>query len=462
MKHTEILLFDLSAPDSLLVLLRSFIEPHFKLSVLSSDGGVARDRPGSASGCEPDIILLTFSPDAFDDVIQLLDSLEKGPSARPIIAAADIDDPADLLRLLSAGVSDFVTPPFKASDILARIWRLLKRRQTEEPLIESLKEKLGLEQLIGKSAAFISEVRKIPIVARCDASVIISGETGTGKELCARALHYLSSRAAKPFVPVNCGAIPLELAENELFGHTRGAFTGASAYHPGLIEEAEGGTLFLDEIDCLPLQAQVKLLRFVQNKEYRPLGSAKTSSADVRIMAATNTDLEDAVKKGKLRQDLYYRLNIISLSLPPLRDRQEDIPLLAAHFLARSAAEFNKPAVEFSVGATQKLLTHRWPGNVRELDHVVQRAVVLSEGEVIEESAVVLSHNSSSEGPEPFKKAKARVIAQFEKRYIEGLLRSFGGNITRAAQASQKNRRAFWQLIRKHKIDVQSFRPSYD
>src|SRR3989442_8225550 len=214
---------------------------------------------------------------------------------------------------------------------------LLEQTPEKDILIQTLRQKLGSQQLLGESSAFLVEIRKIPLAAQCDASVLILGETGTGKELCAQAIHYLSLRVSKPLVPVNCGAIPVELVENELFGHVRGAFTDASTSQYGLIHEAEGGTLFLDEVDCLPLLAQVKLLRFLHERKYRPLGSPRTQQADVRIIAAMHSDLEEAVRKGTFRRDLYYRLNTIPFRLPPLRERQEDIPLLGRHFLAKYA-----------------------------------------------------------------------------------------------------------------------------
>ena len=230
---------------------------------------------------------------------------------------------------------------------------------------QQLKERIGLRNLIGNSSAFLQETKKIPLVAACDASVLISGETGTGKELCARAVHYLSPRADKPFVPVNCGAIPVELVENELFGHERGAYTGAHMAHAGLLKQAEGGTLFLDEIDWLPHLAQVKLLRFLQEKEYRPLGSTAVCTADVRIIAASNTDFRLSVATGKMRADLFYRLNVITLNLPALRERPEDIPLLVRHFLQKYAREFDKQMIEMPVEVMQALTLHHWTGNVR-------------------------------------------------------------------------------------------------
>jgi len=246
--------------------------------------------------------------------------------------------------------------------------------------------------------------------------------------------------------------------ENELFGHERGAYTGANISRAGLIQEANGGTLFLDEIDALPLLAQVKLLRFLQEKEYRALGSAKTVRADVRVITATNLNIEEAVKSGKLRQDLYYRLNIIALTLPPLRERPDDIPVLANHFLGKYAVQAGKVLSGFSPGALHKLSSHAWPGNVRELEHLVERAAVLCNGNRIEVSDLSLPGESGGNTPPSFQQAKAKVVTQFERTYLQGLLLAYAGNITRAAQVAQKDRRAFFELLRKHGIDARSFR----
>ena len=341
-----------------------------------------------------------------------------------------------------------------------RVLRLRQHPAEEDALPQPSEEKSGLPQLLGESPAFLAEIRKIPLLAQCDVNVLISGETGTGKELCARAIHYLSPRAGRPFIAVNCGAIPVELVENELFGHERGAFTDASTAQGGLIHEAEGGTLFLDEIACLPLLAQVKLLRFLQDKEYRRLGSTKTQQGDVRVVAAMNIDLEEAVREGKLRQDLYYRLNIIPLVLPPLRERREDIPLLARYFLAKYAARLNKDVTDCSPDVMQLLVLYEWPGNVRELEHTIERAVVLSEQAVIHKADIILPRVAAAAHQDSFQEAKAKVIARFERTYIQGLLLAHQGNITKAARAAQKNRRAFWQLMRKHLIDAHSFKSS--
>jgi DNA-binding NtrC family response regulator len=387
----------------------------------------------------------------------LIQSLNLQRPEIPIIVVVEDCGPGETLELLRNGASDFVTPPLRSADILARTWRLLNRPQTRDRVVHAAKQETGLKLLIGKTSNFLGEIKKIPLIARCDSRVLITGETGTGKEMCARAIHYLSPRAAKPFVPVNCGAIPVELAENELFGHESGAFTGANGTKPGLVEEAEGGTLFLDEIDCLPLMAQVKLLRFLQDKQYRRLGSSKVRYADVRMIVASNAILEDAVQKGQMRQDLYYRLNVICIALPPLRDRREDISLLANHFLQKYAVEFSKDVRTISAEALQKLAFYDWPGNVRELEHTIERAVVFCESSVLGEDDIALP-SQDAKPEESFQQAKAKIIEQFEKDYVNRLLLSSNGNISRAAQAARKNRRAFWELIRKHRIDANNFK----
>ncbi|MGH7600930.1 MAG: sigma-54 interaction domain-containing protein [bacterium] len=336
--------------------------------------------------------------------------------------------------------------------------KIFDQKTGETKSAHALKERLGLRHLVGESPVFIAEIKKIVPIAQCDATVLICGETGTGKELYARAIHYLSGRGSKPFIPMNCGAIPVELVENELFGHERGAYTSAATAQPGVIQECNGGTLFLDEIVCLPLLAQTKLLRFLQEKEYKPLGSAKVCKADLRLIAATNIDGEAAIKEGKLRQDLYYRLNVIPITLPPLRERGGDIPLLARHFLAKYAGKFHKRVEGFSSAAITKLMLYAWPGNIRELEHVVERTVVFAEDKIIGDAEILLP--GTAKAGESLQKAKSKVVAQFERTYLQSLLAAHRGNITRAAEAAQKNRRAFWQLIRKYQIDVAAYRTS--
>jgi DNA-binding NtrC family response regulator len=404
-----------------------------------------------------EIIFVLLPPKGIQPARSIVPWLKKMNPEPRILAVLEGNNSEEAIELLKMGVEDFIAPPLKAEDVLPRLWRIMEKKTPDEILIQKVKTKVGLRQLVGRSPAFQAELDKIPLVTKCDASVLISGETGTGKELFARAIHYLGNRARKPFVPVSCGAIPVELIENELFGHIRGAFTGAATSQIGLVGEAEGGTLFLDEIDCLPLLAQVKVLRLLQEKEYKQLGSTKFYHADVRVIAATNLDLEIAVEEAKFRQDLFYRLNVIALALPPLRERPEDIPLLARHFLDKYGFEFKKENKDFSDEAMQKLLAYNWPGNVRELENVIERAVVFSSQAGIQPEAISLPSRATAR-QESFKTAKARAVSQFERKYIEGLLTICQGNISKAARAAEKNRRAFWELIRKHKIHIEGMK----
>jgi two-component system, NtrC family, response regulator GlrR len=467
MRSEKLLLLDLNPACGTGAELRAMLETTFQVTVLptycADDAAHADDRKrllDAIQGSDPSLVFLVLPSRETKTTSPLLQTLFAGLTALPVVVVTQTEEPGELFDLLRQGVADFITPPLRAIDVLPRIWHALEQTRREEPWVQKLKEKLGLKQLIGESPSFLAEVQKFPIVARCDASVLITGETGTGKEVCARAIHYLSPRAGKPFVPVNCGAIPLELVENELFGHERGAYTGASSAQPGLVQEAAGGTLFLDEIDSLPLPAQVKLLRFLQEKEYRPLGSTRVCKADVRVIAASNGDFEAAVKEGKLRRDLYYRLNVMPLMLPPLRERPEDIGLLARHFLNKYAAEFNNDVKNLSPAALRRLQLYEWPGNVRELEHAVERAVMLCERDTIQAAEIMIPTSDVPSLPESFREAKARLVARFEKEYIQKLLLSHQGNITKAAETACKDRRAFWQLIRKHHIDVKSFRPA--
>jgi two-component system response regulator GlrR len=323
---------------------------------------------------------------------------------------------------------------------------------TTDPRVARLRSTLGLDHIIGESPVFVALLSQISSIAKHDVSVLILGETGTGKEVFARAIHYCSRRSGKPFIPVNCGAIPVDLLENEFFGHESGAFTSANCPRRGILKEADGGTLFLDEVDCLPPFAQVKLLRFLQDGQFRPLGSDSTCSADVRVVAASNANFKEVLDSGRLRKDLYYRLNVLSMQLPPLREREADIILLARYFLAKYADKFKMPAHDFSTAALQKLLCHPWPGNVRELENVIQHAVVLAHNAIIGANDIPLRDRESELEDQSFQQLKAKAIDQFEQGYVRRLLLIHDGNITKAARAAGKDRRAFWELMRKHNI----------
>lgn len=467
MKLAKVLILNLDPSDCLADDLRSIVQSQFAVEEVRICGRIGPDSPEAecsqklaqaVSHTAFSVIFVVQSADRLKQTRRLFLSPEIEMPAIPLLVVVDEADPDEMIEWIRQLAADFITKPLKTIDVLPRLWRLLDQSSESEIELMRVKEELGMRQLVGESEAFLSEIEKLPMVAKCDASVLITGDTGTGKELCARAIHYLSPRASQSFLPVNCGAIPAELIENELFGHIAGAFTGAKTTRRGLIDEANGGTLFLDEVDCLPLMAQVKFLRFLQEREYRPLGANKTHKADVRVIAATNVNCEASVREGKLRQDLYYRLNVIQLKLPALRERREDIPLLAHHFLNKYALEFNKQLTGFSPDAIRKLILYDWPGNVRELEHVIMRAIVLSTKPIICAAGIAISDSESLPLTESFQEAKNRMVDQFEKTYIKGLLLSNHCNISRSAKAAQKNRRAFWELIRKHHISVQTLK----
>jgi len=383
---------------------------------------------------------------------ELIRALRSDRPDRPVLVVAETKDPTTVTELYRYGATDVFIPPLRAIDILRLVRRLAEHLREEDSAVCRLKEDLGLRQFVGESPALLAELRKIPRIARCEASLLILGETGTGKDVYARAVHHLSPRSTGPFTPVNCGGIPIELVENELFGHESGAFTSATASSPGLIRSTDGGTLFLDEIDSLPLPAQAKLLRFLEDKQFKPLGSHKFCQADVRTMAATNANLEDAVGAGRFREDLYYRLRVIALTLPPLRERGSDVELLARHFLEKHAGQSGNGPKALSPAVLDKLMQYHWPGNVRELEHVIQAAAAFSEQTVILEGEIVLPRPRMAAASRPFKAAKAQVLEQFEREYVTDMLRANGGNITKAAHMAKKNRRTFWGLMQKHHI----------
>lgn len=468
-RSAKVLLLNLRPSDEVGTTLRDILTPYFRpesIHCWSGDFGGDQivlsneDVSRLISRSNPAIVFFAQAANLTKQTGELLELMRKDFPSIPVMVLVEAGEPNEMLAWLKLGAADFLTVPLRAIDVLPRVWRLLEHDDLEVPLPRSHMARERVNEMVGENQNFLREIEKIPSIAKCEASVLISGETGTGKELCARAIHYLSPRTRQAFIPVNCGAIPADLVENELFGHEPGAFTGAKTSRSGLIQEADGGTLFLDEIDCLPLLAQVKLLRFLQEKEFRPLGSTKISRANVRVIAATNANCEEAVRSGTLRRDLYYRLNVIPLNLPSLRERGEDVLLLARHFLVKHATQLNKQIAGFSINAIRKLYFYEWPGNVRELEHIIMRAVVLSDQKVIQADDITLLDQKDPGLSESFQEAKDRVVADFEKAYLRSLLLRCSGNISEAARMARKNRRAFWELIRKHHISVRSLRSS--
>ncbi len=413
---------------------------------------------GSVLPAELSLWLPIVDSESIGATAQQLDHLHaRAPGCGALIVAHHCDRHA-MQALLAHGASDFIDSAAPAAEFAVRIERMLGRIAPDRGIGAAP----DLPELIGRSPAFATQIERLPMVAQYDVSVLLLGETGTGKELFAQAAHYLSPRAGAPWVAVNCGAIPADLIEDELFGHVRGAYTHAHAARAGLIREAEGGTLFLDEIDALPYSAQVKLLRFLQDKQYRAVGSNALQRADVRVFAASNRQLAALAAQGSFRQDLFFRLNVITLHLPPLRERREDIAALAQHFLQAAAQQWQRAPATLSCAAHAKLLAHRWPGNVRELKNVMDRATMFKAGCVLAAEDIDIDDDQlavpSVPAPESFRAAKERLVESFERAYIEQLLAQSGGNVTQAARAAQKNRRAFFELMRKYRIEPERYR----
>jgi two-component system, NtrC family, response regulator GlrR len=430
-----------------------------QIEVVAGEQSFLTDLAQPATEHHPSLIIQALDQRALRNTQPLAAFPTTLPPNIPVIVTAENFEAEEIRRLLDLGATDFITLPFTAASVLPRVWRLLSHSKSAAASRFTLQDRMAIGRLglIGESSVFLQTIKKLRMLARCDITVLIGGETGTGKELVARAIHYLSPRSDRPFVPLDCGAIPPELAESELFGHERGAFTGAVTKNPGLIAAADQGTLFLDEVDALNLSVQAKILRFLQETEYRSLGSSEIKKADVRLISATNGDLVERVHRNEFRKDLYYRLNVVQLNLPSLRQRREDVILLARHFAAKHAARFHQPQREFSADAIQKLLTHHWPGNIRELENVVGAAVALCDGPLICASDLLFADDQTA-SPASFREAKAQVITEFEREYILRLLTCCDGNVSHAAKAAGKNRRAFWELIRKHRIDARVLR----
>ena len=413
------------------------------------------------------LVQLAGSTDVGAAIAQLAALSEAVPGC-PVLVAGVALGTAQLRALLDGGARDFLLVPAAPAELMLRVRRLLEASGSAPcaPALQAADapppSHAALRALVGDSPVFLQQLARLPVFAKYDASVMILGDTGTGKELCAQAIHYLSARAEGPWVAVNCAAIPTELLESELFGHVKGAYTHAHSGRAGLVREAEGGTLFLDEIDSLPHEAQGKLLRFLQDKEYRAVGSSALEHADVRIIAASSRRLEQLRAGSGFRQDLLYRLNVLALHMPSLRERRTDIVQLALHFVRGAAAQWQKPAPALTAAALQKLLAHDWPGNVRELKNVVERGVLMCSGGALGPADIDLDGIPEITVPpteaESFRSAKARVVENFERSFIQQLLACSGGNVTRAARAAKKNRRAFFELMRKYRIESSDYR----
>lgn len=387
------------------------------------------------------------------DGLALFDDIRQQHPSLPVILLTAHGTIPDAVEATERGVFTYLTKPFDGKGLLDKIAQALALSAPANPAKRGSPE-AWQNQIISRSSRMAEALAEARMVAQSDASVLLRGESGTGKELLAQAIHQAGARASKPFIAVNCGAIPEALLESELFGHVKGAFTDAVANHKGLFQAADGGTLLLDEIGDMPPALQVKLLRVLQERVVRPLGSSQSIPVDVRIISATHRDLDAAMAEGQFRADLYYRLNVVTLTLPPLSDRREDIPLLANHFLLKLAAKYDKRLSGFAPEALKALTTAAWPGNVRQLYNVVEQVCALSTTPLVPLALVQRALRSPSVQVLTFAEAKQH----FERDYLVGLLKLTDGNVADAARLADRNRTEFYRLMQKHGLTPGHFK----
>jgi len=393
-----------------------------------------------------DLVISDLRMDEMDGLALFGEIQKRNPSLPVIILTAHGSIP-DAVSATQQGVFSFLTKPVDRDALYKAIDDALAQRAPAS-------DDRWREAIVTRSPIMLRLLEQAHMVAQSDVSVLINGQSGSGKEVLAQAIHAASPRAGKPFVAINCGALPEQLLESELFGHARGAFTGAVSAREGLFQAAEGGTLFLDEIGDMPPSLQVKLLRVLQERKIRPLGSNHDIDINVRIISATHRDLPKAMEKKEFREDLFYRLNVVNLKLPALHERTEDIPLLAGHLL-RQAADRHKPFVRsFSVDAMKRLMTASWPGNVRQLVNVIEQCVALTSSPVISDALVEQALSGENSVLPTFVEARN----QFELNYLRKLLQMTKGNVTNAARLAGRNRTEFYKLLSRHELDASDFK----
>ena len=398
----------------------------------------------------PDIVLSDLRMDEMDGMA-LFQAIQREMPGLPVIILTAHGSIPDAVHATQQGVYSFLTKPVDRDALFSAIDEALEHTSAGS----GNDDEAWRASIITRSPEMERVLEQARMVATSDVSVLITGPSGSGKELLARAIHDASARANKPFVAINCGALPEQLLESELFGHARGAFTGAVSDHKGLFQAADGGTLFLDEIGDMPLPLQVKLLRALQERQIRPLGSTQSIPVNVRILSATHRDLGQAMQQGEFREDFFYRLNVVNLKLPALQERAEDVPLLARHLVAQ-AAERHKPFVKgFSPEALNLLATSAWPGNVRQLVNVVEQCVALTRSPMIPEALVAQALAAEESALPTFNDARAG----FERSYLVKVLKITEGNVTQAARIAGRNRTDFYKLLARHELEPGTFKP---
>jgi len=401
---------------------------------------------------KPELVITDLRMEGMDG-LSLFDEINKRFSSLPVILLTAHGTIPDAVEATRKGIFSYLTKPFDARHLLSVIEKALQ--QSSPNAVAGNKNQDWRSGIISKSASMEDLLKQAFRAAQSDASILIQSDSGTGKELLAKALHKASARRDKPFVPINCAAIPENLLESELFGHKKGAFTGAENDHQGLFAAAEGGTVFLDEIGDMPIEFQSKLLRVLEDYEIRPVGETQSTSTNVRIISATNHNLDDQISKGRFRDDLFYRLNVVVLELPSLSERREDIPMLTNHFLGRLKRNNPNSVVEtFAPDAIELLISAPWPGNVRQLLNVVEQVMVLCSSPIVPASLVEKALRGKTGVILPLAEAQTH----FERDYLIKILQITHGNVTKAAQLARRNRTEFYRLLNKHHLEPDNFR----
>jgi two-component system response regulator GlrR len=392
------------------------------------------------------------------DGITLMQALHLINPQMPVIILTAHGSIESAVEAMRKGAYSYLTKPFEAQDLFFQMERALENRRLSSEvnrLKNLLKEKYDFDNIVAKSGKMQRVLEMVARIAQTDSTVYIHGESGTGKELIAKAIHLASARKNKAFIALNCAALPETLLESELFGHEKGAFTGAIRSTKGLFTQAHEGSLFLDEIGDMSLSLQAKLLRVLQERQFYPVGSERSVEVDVRVVVATQKDLEEAVKQGGFREDLFYRIHVIPIPLPPLRERKEDIPPLVEHFLKKYNQQMKKEIEGLTPAAMQRLMLHDWPGNVRELENTIEYAVAMAQQNWIKEDLILQTR--TLQAPEPLKPLKESKDA-FEKTYLTNLLQISEGNVSRAAKLAGKYRADFYDLLKKHGLKTEKFK----
>lgn len=463
--------------------------PHETILVVDDDDsfrgavmGMLRDEGYSVTGVSGGAEALQKITDMHFDLI-LSDLVMEGTSGTQLLAQVKRKCPSVIMIMMTGhgsiqtaveamreGAYDYLTKPFKNEELLIRVHRALdeKKKSAElERLREVVETTFNFSNIISQNDKMRQAFKLVRQVAQTDVNVLVLGETGTGKELVARAIHFNSPRRDNPLITINCSAIPESLLESELFGHEKGAFTGAGSQRIGKFEEAEGGTIFLDEIADLPLQTQTKLLRFLQEKQIDRIGSNSPVTLDVRIVAATNRNLTEMIEAGSFREDLFYRLNVFPIVLPPLRERLDDIPLLAEYFLKKHQLPGRPPVTEMSPSVLHEMMNHDWNGNVRELENIIKRAIIKTEGSTI--MAVDLPGQSRGQSADqvlespattsvPYKKYIDQVLRDAEQKFLLRALKECNGNLNQVAKMMNVDRKTVYRKIEEYKVDVSEFK----